>query len=91
MLGMKRKLIYLPNEYSEDVIKAINEYFDMGYEIEDILNAECGYYFILALRSNSIQKQDSVSVRDYNFTLIEENSNPEYNWVSTNTNEEKYS
>lgn len=88
---MKRKLIYLPDEYSKDVVENINKYFDMGYEIEEILNAEYGYYFILTLRYNNIQKQDSVSVPEYKYTLIEEKSSPEYNWASTNTSEEKYS
>lgn len=91
ILGMKRKLIYLPDEYSKDVVENINGYFDMGYEIEEILNAEYGYYIIFALRCNNIRKQDSVSVPEYKYTLIEEKNNPEYNWVSTNTNEEKYS
>ena len=89
---MKRKLIYLPDEYSKDVVKDINEYFDMGYDIEDILNAKYGYYIILTMRCNSIQKQDSVSdIPEYKYTLIEEKNIPEYKWVSTNTNEEKYS
>ena len=45
---MKRKLIFLSaTEYSENTVDRINGYFDMGWEIEDILNADFGYYLIL--------------------------------------------
>ena len=36
---MKRKMIFLPDIYSKDVVNAINTYFDSGYEIDDILDA----------------------------------------------------
>lgn len=47
---MKRKLIYLPSTYSKEVVDDINSYFDKGYEIEDILNADNGYYILLVMK-----------------------------------------
>ena len=50
---MKRKIVFLSSEeYSKDVLDNINECFDKGYEIEQILNAICGYYIILILKDN---------------------------------------
>ena len=48
-MNMKRKLVYLPNEYSKDVVDNINGYFDKGYEIENIFNANEGVYILLVL------------------------------------------
>ena len=53
---MKRKMIYLPNEYSKDVVDNINGYFDRGYEIEDVFNANEGIYILLVLKGNENYK-----------------------------------
>lgn len=49
---MKRKLVFLPAVYSKEVVENINGYFDKGYEIEDILDAENGCYLLLILAYN---------------------------------------
>lgn len=81
---MKRKLMYLPYDYSKEMVDAINLYFDKGYEIEDILNADNGYYILLILKGNE----------KYNYTyvdkcekcnLIEENNKSIGKWVKTST------
>ena len=41
---MKRKLVYLPNKYSKDVVDNINGYFDKGYEIENIFHTGKQFY-----------------------------------------------
>ena len=46
----KRKLLFLPTTYSKELVDAINSYFDKGYEIDNILNAEDGYYILLILK-----------------------------------------
>lgn len=84
---MKRKLIFLSSlEYSKDVVDRINGYFDKGYEIEDILDADCGYYILLVLKC--IEKYKfalSDSKFDFN-KLIEEDKKPtKQNWVTSNT------
>ena len=43
-------MIYLPSTYSKEVVDAINSYFDKGYEIENTLNADGGYYILLVLK-----------------------------------------
>ena len=86
---MKRKLIFLSStEYSETVVDSINGYFILGWEIEKILNADCGYYIILVFKCNDsydckfAAKSDS---QDKKCELIEETNNPEQRWVVTNT------
>ena len=47
-----RKLVYLPFVYSKEIVQNINIFFEKGYEIEDILNAEDGYYLILIFKGS---------------------------------------
>lgn len=85
-MNMKRKLVYLPNEYSKDIVDDINGYFDKGYEIEDIFNANEGIYILLALKGN----QKYVKNYEYNSpTLIEENKEHLQTWVTSNSNQVK--
>ena len=85
-MSLKRKLVYLPNEYSKDVVDNINGYFDKGYEIEDIFNANEGIYILLALKGN----QKYVKNYEYNSpTLIEENKDYLQTWVTSNSNQVK--
>ena len=79
-------MIYLPNEYSKDVVDNINGYFDKGYEIEDIFNANEGIYILLVLKGN----HKYVKNYDYPLTLIEEKKEPAQNWVRTSTNDIKF-
>lgn len=84
-INMKRKLVYLPNEYSKDVVDNINGYFDKGYEIEDIFNANEGIYILLALKGN----QKCVKNYEYPPTLIEENKEHLQTWITSNSNQVK--
>ena len=84
-MNMKRKLVYLPNEYSKDVVDNINGYFDKGYEIEDIFNANEGIYILLVLKGN----HKYVKNYEYPLTLIEENKEDLQTWVTSNTNQVK--
>jgi hypothetical protein len=83
---MKRKLVYLPCEYSKEMVDAINLYFDKGYELEDIFNADNGYYMLLVLKCNEnyaykhTSKIDLSDKKNIN-NLIEE----ERKWVKTST------
>jgi hypothetical protein len=80
---MKRKLVYLPNEYSKDVVDNINGYFDKRYEIEDIFNANEGIYILLVLMGNENYKY---TMPDMKRNLIEEKKNmPDEHWYRTNT------
>lgn len=75
----KRKLLFLPTTYSKELVDVINSYFDKGYEIDNILNAEDGYYILLILKG--IGNYVYSYVNDYSkpsngkFKLIEENIN----------------
>lgn len=82
---MRRKLIFLSlTEESKDGVNNINAYFDKGYEIEKILDADCGYYIFLVLKNCGNYKY-AIDLDDYKSTLIEEVSKkPE--WTTTNTN-----
>jgi hypothetical protein len=86
---MKRKLIFLSaTEYSENTVDRINGYFDMGWEIEDILNADFGYYLILI--SKDVDNYDFVKKTNPSkckFNLIEENRKSDQKWVTTTTEE----
>jgi hypothetical protein len=84
-MNMKRKMIYLPNEYSKDVVDNINGYFDKGYEIEDVFNANDGIYIILVLKGN----HKYVKNYEYPLTLIEEKKEDLQTWVTSNTNQVK--
>jgi hypothetical protein len=84
-MNMKRKMIYLPNEYSKDVVDNINGYFDKGYEIEDVFNANEGIYILLVLKGN----HKYVKNYEYPLTLIEEKKEDLQTWVTSNTNQVK--
>ena len=84
---MRRKLVFLPAVYSKTVVETINGYFDNGYEIEDILNADAGCYLLLVLKGGCYdykfaEKSDS---QDKKCELIEEKIEPEQRWVVSNT------
>lgn len=80
---MKSKLVFLPSIYNKDIVDGINIYFDKGYVIEDILNADCGYYILLILKGNENYNNTSKYVlSDLKPNLIEENNQK---WIKTNT------
>lgn len=82
-MNMKRKMIYLPNEYSKDVVDNINGYFDKGYEIEDVFNANEGIYILLVLKGNENYKY---TIPDMKRNLIEEKKvMPDEGWYRTST------
>ena len=97
--NMKRKLIYLPSKHSKDIVDNINGYFDKGYDIEGILDADAGCYLVLILNNNENYKYTDVKKFDlpYNkLKLIEENATytrhfPQHpqHWTSTNTEDIK--
>lgn len=80
---MKRKLIFLPEVHSKEVVDNINVYFDKGYEIEDIIEAKYGHYILLVLKFNTIGSY-------LGYSIIEEgdksyNKGDYKNWVTDNT------
>ena len=91
-MNIKRKLVYLPNEYSKDVVDNINGYFDKGYEIENVFNANEGIYILLVLKGNENYKYThKFDLSDSKYPLIEErkeidNSN---SWIRTTTKDIK--
>ena len=86
---MKRKFIYLPNKYSKDVVDNINGYFDKGYEIENILNANEGVYILLVLKDKYKYATNSDS-SNCSYTLIEEEKKKGVpTWVTSITNQVK--
>lgn len=86
-MSLKRKLVFLPSKHSEVIVDIINSYFNMGYEIDDILNADDGYYILLILNDNENYGYKHVSkfVDNNNCDLIEENDNHTINWVKSTT------
>lgn len=85
-MSMRRKLVYLPFAYSEDTVSIINMYFDSGYEIGDVFDAEDGYYIVLILKCNENYAYKHTSKNDLSDknnigNLIEE----EQMWVKTST------
>ena len=78
---MKRKLVYLPSTYySKDIVDDINSYFDKGYNVEGILDADTGFYLVLVLDDEYY----SYTNKKYNRqNLIEESVNN--NWSRTTT------
>ena len=89
-MNMKRKLVYLPNEYSKDVVDNINGYFDKGYEIEDVFNANEGIYILLVLKDNGNYKYvKNFDLSDCRYPLIEEKKEDLQTWVTSNTNQVK--
>ena len=54
---MKRKLVFLSAlEATKEAVDSINSYFDKGYEIEEVLDADCGYYIFLVLKGDENYK-----------------------------------
>jgi hypothetical protein len=89
-INMKRKLVYLPNEYSKDIVDNINGYFDKGYEIEDIFNANEGIYILLVLKDNENYKYvKNFDLSDCRYPLIEEKKEDIQTWVTSNTKQVK--
>lgn len=95
---MKRKLVYLPSTYySKDIVDDINSYFDKGYNIEGILDADTGFYLVLILNKNEEYKYTGLKKLDLPYDklkLIEENisyTSAEFpqHWTSTNTEDIK--
>ena len=82
---MKRKLVFLSTlEATKEAVDSINSYFDKGYEIEEILDADCGYYIFLVLKG----------IDDYKYkfkypSLIEEKKDSDKNWIKSSTNDIK--
>ena len=94
---MKRKLVYLPSEYFKDIVDSINSYFDEGYDIEGMIDADAGCYLVLILDNNEEYKYTGLKKLDLPYDklkLIEENISytsaefPEH-WTSTNTEDIK--
>lgn len=95
---MKRKLVYLPSTYySKDIVDDINSYFDKGYAIEGILDADTGFYLVLILNNNEEYKYTGLKKLDLPYDklkLIEEKisyTSAEFpqHWTSTNTEDIK--
>ena len=96
---MKRKLVYLPSTYySKDIVDNINSYFDKGYDIEGILDADVGFYLVLILDNNEEYKYTGLKKLDLPYDklkLIEENvtytkpSELLKEWVSISTEDIK--
>lgn len=85
---MKRKLVYLPCEYSKEMVDAINLYFDKGYELEDIFNADNGYYMLLVLKYNENYSYTYVDKNKFEKSnLIEEKNESIGKWIKTTTND----
>lgn len=85
---MKRKLVFLPSAYSKEIVETINGYFNSGYAIEDILNADNGYYVFLYLKNDksyTYKCTKNFDTLDDKYELIEEVQT----WVSSNTQDIK--
>jgi hypothetical protein len=80
---MRRKIVFLPKLYSKEIVENINTYFfDKGYEIEDVLDAEGGYYIIFILKDDdNYQYMKKYTLSDFKQNLIEEKQK----WVKTST------
>lgn len=80
---MKRKLVFLSSlEATKEAVDSINSYFDKGYEIEEILDADCGYYIFLVLKGNENYKYThKFDLSDSKYPLIEE----KVKWTQTST------
>lgn len=89
---MKRKLVFLSAlEATKDAVDSINSYFDKGYEIEEILEADCGYYIFLVLKANEKYKYlHNIDLSDTRYPLIEEKKEPAQTWVTSNTKGVKF-
>ena len=82
---MRKKLVYLPDVYSKEIVESINIYFDRGYDIENILNANNGYYILLVLKGNENYNYVGNYKTDDMSNLIEENKESIGKWVKTST------
>ena len=85
---MKRKLVFLPDVYSKEVVDSINAYFDKGYEIEEIFDVNCGRYLLLVLNCNcdyNYKYTNNCEKSDDNYNLIEDNMYIFDNKNTTNT------
>ena len=83
---MKRKIVFLPEKYSKEIVDTINGYFDMGYEIEDKFRAYEGCYFLLVLNCNENYDFKQIKYIDKPFEkykLIEEKY--DMSWTTTST------
>ena len=79
---MRRRLVFLPEVYSKDVVDNINTYFDSGYEIEDKFSGDGGCYFLLVLKGNENYKYaHKFDLSDSKYPLIEE----KVKWTQTST------
>ena len=80
---MKRKLVFLSSlDATKEAVDSINSYFDKGYEIEEILDADCGYYIFLVLKGNENYKYThKFDLSDSKYPLIEE----KVKWTQTST------
>ena len=80
---MKRKLVFLSSlDATKEAVDSINSYFDKGYEIEEILDADCGYYIFLVLNGNENYKYThKFDLSDSKYPLIEE----KVKWTQTST------
>lgn len=85
---MRRKIVFLPKLYSKEIVENINTYiFDKGYEIEDVLDAEGGYYIIFILKDNdNYQYMKKYALSDFKQNLIEENNQK---WIKSTTSDVK--
>ena len=87
---MKRKLVFLSTlEATKAAVDIINLYFDKGYEIEEILDADCGYYIFLILNDNEKYKYNIFDFKEVKYPLIEEKKEEIQTWVASNTNQVK--
>lgn len=90
---MKRKLVFLPATYSKEVVESINRYFDKGYEIEDIIDAENGCYLLLILAHTECcaykyaKKFDSPE--DTCMLIEEQHYDGKRSWCTTSTQDTK--
>lgn len=88
-MNSKEKLIYLPYAYSKDLIDNINSYFNIGYIIGDILNADNGYYILLTKDNENYEYKyiNKLKLSDNNSCLIEENNEYLPKWTTTSTDD----
>ena len=92
---MNRKLVYLPSKYSKEYVDDINMYFDKGYDIEGILDADSGCYIFLSLNKKEKYKYSDLNKMNLPYNnisnLIEENRTGSFkqDWISTHTQDVK--
>lgn len=86
---MNRKFVFLPFVYSKEIVDNINLYFDKGYEIEDVFDADNGYYLLIVLdkKENGAYKHVGNFGLDNKPSLIEDAYDTTCEWVKTSTND----